>query len=82
MGAIYYYNDFTVLGSERHIGQSVGPLPILKIYEYADREAVHDVELFKRIMLKLDVIFLRLVASERKKQEQKSKVKSKANKVK
>lgn len=72
---VYYYNDFVILGSERQTGSSVGAIPILKIAKYAEVEGIHDVELFKTVMLKLDAVYLRLMAAERKKQEQKQKAK-------
>lgn len=74
-GEVYYYNDFVILGSERQTGSSVGAIPILKITKYAEVEGIHDVELFKTVMLKLDAVYLRLMAAERKKQEAKQKAK-------
>jgi len=81
-GEIFYYNDFVTLGTERISSGSVGSLPITRIIKFAVMDGVHDVELFKRIILRLDVIYLNMVASERKKAEAKAKAKGKSKKVK
>ena len=69
-----YYNDFSVLGSERLNGMNIGSIPVTRVVQYANLEGVHDVELFKRIMLRLDCFYINMVLAE---QKRKSKPKAK-----
>ena len=68
-----YYSDFNTLGSERNNGMSLGSIPITKITEYALQEGIYDIDLFKRIILRIDRYYSKLVNEENSK-----KVKSKS----
>ena len=67
-----YYNDFQILGSERNSGMSIGSIPVTRIIQYAQLEGIHNIEMFKIVMLRLDNYYLKLVS-----EEQKRKTKSK-----
>ncbi len=69
-----YYNDFSMLESERVSGMNIGAIPITRVISYANMDGVHDIELFKSIITKLDSFYLSLVY---KKQQQTAKRKPK-----
>jgi len=65
------------LGSERNNGMGMGYIPITRITQYAIQEGIHDVEMFKRIISRVDHLYYTMVTD---KQEQKSKSKPKTGK--
>jgi len=67
-----YYNDFNVLGTERLNSMSVGAIPITSIIQYALLEKIHNIELFKNVILEMDRCYLRLVADDQKAKQKKS----------
>ncbi|RLE19702.1 MAG: hypothetical protein DRJ65_19860 [Acidobacteria bacterium] len=71
-----YYEDFVVLGTERVNGMSMGPIPIMKIVDYARMEGVEDVGRFKRIIAAVDRLYMRLVAVEQERKSKAAKKKS------
>ena len=68
-----YYADFRLLGSERNSGMGISPIPITRITEYANQEGVHNIELFKRIISRIDQSYCKMISDD---QEKKSKAKN------
>lgn len=56
-----YHNDFYILGTERNTGMGISAIPVTRIILYAEQEGVHDIDLFKRIILRLDNHYMGLV---------------------
>ena len=69
-----YYSDFTMLGTERNSGMSMGAIPVTRIILYAQLEGVLNSELFKRVITGIDHAYIGLVNDE---QGRKSKANSK-----
>ena len=68
-----YYSDFNILGSERQGGMGITPIPITRICQYAIQEEIHNINLFKRIILKVDQEYCKMISDD---QVRKSKSKT------
>jgi len=66
-----YHNDFIILGTERNNGMGIGSIPVTRIMLYAKQEGVLDVDLFRRIILRLDNHYLTLVSKRQTEQSNK-----------
>lgn len=73
-----YYNDFNNLGTERINSMAIGAIPVTKIVQYAMLEGVHNIKLFKDIILSMDRHYMKLVSDDQKAKANKNKAKAKS----
>lgn len=73
-----YYSDFNILGSERQGSMGISLIPITRITQYAIQEEIHNIDLFKRIIVKVDQEYCKMVTDDQvKKSNRKTPPKTK-----
>ena len=68
-----YYTDFNNLCTERVSGMGLGSIPITRIHLYALQNGVHNIPLFKQIIMSVDDEYIRLMSEKQKRQSKKGK---------
>jgi len=76
---VIYYDDFNILGTERVGGTGINYIPVTKILDYARMSGVINRSLFKRIIHKIDVGYVKLVNKQQEAESRRNAKKRKSH---